>query len=73
MSEGEFCERHGFVITPELQSNGRYLLLVNDRDKRLFPEGLQKGSIYIHGNSLNDWIKKVHRELMDTILDKLYN
>jgi hypothetical protein len=73
MKPMDFCQYHGFELHPELQTNGRYIINITDKGKRLFKTGIRLGTQYIHQNTLEDWISKCYDELMDLILDKLYN
>lgn len=73
MNPPAFCQYHGFELEPELQSNGRYVINIKDRDKSLFKTGIRNGTQHVHQNILEDWISKCYAELMDLILDKLYN
>lgn len=73
MKPEEFCKYHGFDLVPELQSSGKFLINITDRDKRLFPTGVRKGIMPINQTRLEFWTEKVQSELMDLILDKLYN
>lgn len=72
MKPAEFCQHHGFELVPELQNSGKYLINITDRDKRLFPTGIRKGTIPINQTRLEFWTEKVESELMDLILEKLY-
>jgi hypothetical protein len=73
MRPRDFCQYHGFELEPELQSNGRYIINITDKGKRLFKTGIRQGTQHIHQNILESWLVKCHDELMDLILEKLYN
>lgn len=72
MKSKDFCSHHGFNLEPVEQDNGRMLVNVIDQKRLLFPTGKKEGRTPIHPAGLDSWLQKCYDELMDVILEKIY-
>lgn len=73
MTAQQFCNHHGFEIDIIEGYSGRNRINIIDTNCRLFATGTRNGTMPIPGAILPEWIDKAYRELMDLILEKLYD